>query len=95
VTNVKLWNNSYGITLIVFMSAKESDLKIQAQVILDAIAFTSFEQCQPLNRRFDNILEVLVSTLLDTKRKDYFTLVKHKIYVVVSVEVTKLFYGHG
>ncbi len=95
MTNVKLWNNSYGITLIVFMSAKESDLKIQAQVILDAIAFTSFEQCQPLNRRFDNILEVLVSTLLDTKRKDYFTLVKHKIYVVVSVEVTKLFYGHG
>ncbi|MDD1415042.1 GIY-YIG nuclease family protein [Dolichospermum sp. ST_con] len=37
------------------MSAKESDLKIQAQVILDAIAFTPFEQCQPLNRRFDNI----------------------------------------
>jgi hypothetical protein len=28
------------------MSAKESDLKIQAQVILDAIAFTPFEQCQ-------------------------------------------------
>ena len=23
--------------------------------LLDAIAFTSFEQCQPLNRRFDNI----------------------------------------
>ena len=37
------------------MSAKESDLKIQAQVILDAIAFTSLEQCQPWNRRFDNI----------------------------------------
>jgi hypothetical protein len=77
------------------MSAKESDLKIQAQVILDAIAFTPFEQCQPLNRRFDNIPVVLAFTLLDTKLKDYFTLVKHKIYVVVSVEVTKLFYGHG
>jgi excinuclease UvrABC nuclease subunit len=37
------------------MSAKESDLKIQAKVILDAIAFTPFEQCQPLNRKFDNI----------------------------------------
>jgi hypothetical protein len=44
------------------MSAKESDLKNQAKVILDAlallaegIAFTPFEQCQPLNRKFDNI----------------------------------------
>ncbi len=37
------------------MSARESDLKNQAKVILDAIAFTPFEQCQPLNRKFDNI----------------------------------------
>ena len=30
----------------------ESDLKTEARRILDAIAFTSFEQCQPLSREF-------------------------------------------
>lgn len=29
-----------------------SDLQIQARIILDAIAFTPFEQCQPLSRNF-------------------------------------------
>jgi hypothetical protein len=37
------------------MSAGKSDPRIQAKVILDAIAFTDFEKCQPLNRKFDNI----------------------------------------
>ncbi|MDB9455988.1 GIY-YIG nuclease family protein [Dolichospermum circinale CS-1225] len=37
------------------MWAKESDLKNQVKVILDVIAFTPFEQCQPLNRKFDKI----------------------------------------
>jgi hypothetical protein len=50
-----LWDNLYTIRLIVFMSARESDLKIQAKVILDEIAFTPFEQCESLNRKFDNI----------------------------------------
>ena len=30
----------------------ESDLKTEARRILDAIAFTPFEQCQPLSREF-------------------------------------------
>lgn len=37
------------------MSANDSDLNKQAQEILDAIAFMPFEQCQPLNRKFDTI----------------------------------------
>ena len=37
------------------MPTNNSELQIQAQRILDAIAFTSFEQCQPLSREFDNI----------------------------------------
>ena len=36
------------------MPAHES-VEEQAQKILDAIAFKPFEQCQPLNRKFDNI----------------------------------------
>ncbi len=32
-----------------------SDLQAQARSILDAIAFTSFEQCQPLSREFSSI----------------------------------------
>ncbi len=38
------------------MSAKESDLKNQAKVILDVIAFTPFEQCQPLNRKRESLV---------------------------------------
>ena len=38
------------------MSAKESDLKIQAKVILDAIAFTPFEQCKSLNRKRESLV---------------------------------------
>lgn len=32
-----------------------NDSKLQAQRILDAIAFISFEQCQPLTREFESI----------------------------------------
>jgi excinuclease UvrABC nuclease subunit len=32
-----------------------NDSELQARRILDAIAFMPFEQCQPLNRRFENI----------------------------------------
>lgn len=37
------------------MSTSDSKLQAQARSILDAIAFTPFEQCQPLNREFHGI----------------------------------------
>ena len=37
------------------MPTNDSELPIQARRILDAIAFTPFEQCQPLSREFGNI----------------------------------------
>lgn len=37
------------------MPMNDSELQAQARRILDAIAFTPFEQCQPLSREFDNI----------------------------------------
>lgn len=37
------------------MPTNDSELQTQAQRILDAIAFTPFEQCQPLSREFGNI----------------------------------------
>jgi len=39
------------------MTASDSELQAQAQArkILDAIAFTPFEQCQPLSREFDSV----------------------------------------
>lgn len=37
------------------MPTNDSDLQLQAQRILDAIAFTPFEQCQLLTREFESI----------------------------------------
>lgn len=37
------------------MPTNNSEVQTQARRILDAIAFTPFEQCQPLSRQFDNI----------------------------------------
>ncbi|MBD2252030.1 GIY-YIG nuclease family protein [Nostoc parmelioides] len=37
------------------MATKDSELQAQARRILDVIAFTPFEQCQPLNREFNDI----------------------------------------
>lgn len=37
------------------MPTNDSELPIQARRILDAIAFTPFEQCQPLSREFGDI----------------------------------------
>lgn len=37
------------------MSTNDSELQAQVRRILDAIAFTPFEQCQSLNRGFENI----------------------------------------
>ncbi|MBD2150655.1 GIY-YIG nuclease family protein [Pseudanabaena sp. FACHB-1277] len=37
------------------MLMSESEIKQQARNILDAIAFTLFEECVPLNRDFSNI----------------------------------------
>jgi hypothetical protein len=37
------------------MTTNNSELQIKARRILDAIAFTLFEQCQPLSREFANI----------------------------------------
>lgn len=38
-----------------FMPRNDSEVQIQARRILDAIAFTPFEQCEPLSRDFSNI----------------------------------------
>ncbi len=37
------------------MPTNNPEVQTQARKILDAIAFTPFEQCQPLNRQFENI----------------------------------------
>jgi excinuclease UvrABC nuclease subunit len=37
------------------MTTDDSDLQAQARNILDVIAFTPFEQCQPLSREFSSI----------------------------------------
>jgi hypothetical protein len=37
------------------MTLSASEIKQQARNILDAIAFTLFEECIPLNRDFSNI----------------------------------------
>ncbi|NMF58530.1 GIY-YIG nuclease family protein [Pseudanabaena yagii] len=37
------------------MPTSASEIQEQAKSILDAIAFTLFEECQPLNRDFSNI----------------------------------------
>jgi len=37
------------------MPTNDSELQTQARIILDAIAFTPFEQCQPLSREFNHI----------------------------------------
>lgn len=37
------------------MPPNNPDLQAQARSILDEIAFSSFEQCQPLNRSFEHI----------------------------------------
>lgn len=37
------------------MPTNNSEVQTQARRILDAIAFTPFEQCQPLSRQFDTI----------------------------------------
>lgn len=37
------------------MATNDAELQFQAQSILDEIAFTPFEQCQSLNRKFVNI----------------------------------------
>ncbi|MBE9068022.1 GIY-YIG nuclease family protein [Leptolyngbya cf. ectocarpi LEGE 11479] len=37
------------------MPTDDYELQSQARAVLDAIAFTSFEQCQPLSRSFSNI----------------------------------------
>ncbi len=38
-----------------FILMNNSELQVQAQKILDTIAFMSFEQCQPLTRGFESI----------------------------------------
>jgi excinuclease UvrABC nuclease subunit len=37
------------------MPLNDSELQAQARMILDAIAFRPFEQCQPLTRRFEQL----------------------------------------
>jgi len=39
------------------MPTSDSEIQKQAKSILDEIAFTPFEECQPLNRDFSNIPE--------------------------------------
>ena len=44
-----------AISLLAFMPTNDFELQTKARRILDEIAFTPFEQCQPLSRDFDNI----------------------------------------
>lgn len=37
------------------MATNDDELKAQARLILDAIAFTPFADCQPLDRNFNNL----------------------------------------
>jgi len=46
----------WAIIFLILMSTSDSELQAQARNILDAIAFTPFEQSQPLSREFGNIL---------------------------------------
>ncbi|WP_333374010.1 hypothetical protein [Microcoleus sp. Z1_B2] len=42
------------------MPSNDSELQAQARRSLDAIAFTSFEQCELLSREFNNICWIQV-----------------------------------
>ncbi|WP_414619117.1 GIY-YIG nuclease family protein [Calothrix sp. CCY 0018] len=77
------------------MPINDSQLQIQAQRILDAIAFTPFEQCYPVSREFANI----------PARPGIYA-VRHKtdglLYIGKTKSLrgrfsgdTKLFCGHG
>lgn len=51
-----MWEHDFcAISLLASMPTNDSELQAQARRILDAIAFTPFEQCQPLTREFGNI----------------------------------------
>jgi len=51
-----LWEHDCcAISLLAFMPTNDFELQTKARRILDEIAFTPFEQCQPLSRDFDNI----------------------------------------
>lgn len=51
-----MWEYDFcAVNLLAFMPTNDSELQTQARRILDAIAFTPFEQCQPLNREFGSI----------------------------------------
>ena len=53
---LSLWEDNFcEVNLFAFMPTNDSQLQIQARKILDAIAFTPFEQCQALNREFGSI----------------------------------------
>jgi hypothetical protein len=41
--------------LAIFMPTNNEEFQAQARRILDAIAFTAFEECQPLIREFQSI----------------------------------------
>jgi hypothetical protein len=75
-----------------------SEIQNQARNILDAIAFTPFEQCQPLSRDFSDIPDrpgiYLAFMQLDIDRV-CFTLVKPKACEVVLKVDIKLFCGLG
>ena len=51
-----MWEHDFcAISLLASIPTNDSELQAQARKILDAIAFTPFEQCQPLTREFNNI----------------------------------------
>ena len=51
-----MWEHDFcAISLLASMPTNDSELQAQARRILDAIAFTPFEQCQPLTREFGKI----------------------------------------
>jgi len=48
-------HNFCAINLLAFMPTNDSTLQTQARQILDAIAFTPFEECQRMSRDFGNL----------------------------------------
>lgn len=64
------------------MPTSDSELKAQAQSILDAIAFTPFDQCQPLTRDFNLI----------PPRPGIYA-IRHKIHGLLYIGKTKSLRG--
>jgi len=77
------------------MPTNDSELQAQARKILDAIAFTPFEQCQPLTRQFDNIPARPGIYAVRHITDGLLYIGKTRAYEDALVAGTRLFYGRG